>query len=349
MEINLVSRTNDIITMAHGSGGVAMKELIDGLFIKQYVNKDIYLGDDATVLSNIKLKDNERIAISTDSYVINPLFFPGGDIGKLAVCGTVNDVSTSGAKPVALSLSFIIEEGFAISDLTKICKSIAKTAEEAGVSIVTGDTKVVDKGKCDGLFINTTGIGIVSKDNALSGRNIKDGDAIIISGSIGDHGIAIMSTREGLNFSSNIKSDCAPLNSLIQSVRKVAPDIRCFRDPTRGGLASTLNELAMQSNVDITISEEDVPIKKAVNSACEMLGYDVFQVANEGKMVAVVPKSQAEKAVSSMRKNKYGKDAAIIGFAKKSKDKSPKVFVQTKYKTSRILDMLVGEQLPRIC
>lgn len=342
-------KANDIITMAHGSGGVAMKELIDGLFIKEYVNKDIYLGDDATVLSKIKLKNNERIAISTDSYVINPLFFPGGDIGRLAVCGTVNDVSTSGAKAVALSLSFIIEEGFAICDLKKICRSIAKTAEEAGVSIVTGDTKVVDKGKCDGLFINTTGFGIVSKEKALSGKNIKDGDAIIVSGSIGDHGIAIMSTREGLNFSSNIKSDCAPLNSLVQSVSKVAPDTRCFRDPTRGGLASTLNELAMQSNVDITINEEYVPVKKAVNSACEMLGYDVFQVANEGKMVAVVPKSQAEKAVASMRKNKYGKAAAIIGFAKKSKDKSPKVFVQTKYKTSRILDMLVGEQLPRIC
>ena len=304
-----MAKLNDIITMAHGSGGIAMKELIDDLFVKQYVNKDLYLGDDATVLSNIKPKDNERIAISTDSYVISPIFFPGGDIGRLAVCGTVNDVSTSGAKPVALSLSFIIEEGFSIANLTKICKSIAKTAEEAGVSIVTGDTKVVDKGKCDGLFINTTGFGIVSKDKALSGKNIKDGDVVIVSGSIGDHGIAIMSTREGLNFSSNIKSDCAPLNSLVQSVTKVASDTRCFRDPTRGGLASTLNELAMQSNVDITINEEDVPVKKAVNSACEMLGYDVFQVANEGKMVAVVPKSQAEKAVASMRKNKYGKDA----------------------------------------
>lgn len=344
-----MSNLNNIITMAHGSGGIAMKELIDDLFVKQYVNKDIYLGDDATVLSKIKLNNDERISVSTDSYVISPLFFPGGDIGRLAVCGTVNDVSTSGAKPVALSLSFIIEEGFAISDLKKICRSIAKTSQEAGVPIVTGDTKVVDKGKCDGLFINTSGIGIVSKDKALSGKNIKDRDAVILSGSIGDHGIAIMSTREGLNFSSNIKSDCAPLNSLVESVLKAAPDTRCFRDPTRGGLASTLNELAMQSNVDITITEEDVPVKAAVNSACEMLGYDVFQVANEGKMVAIVPKEQADKALASLRKNRYGKDAAIIGAVKKAKDTSPKVFVQTKYKTSRILDMLVGEQLPRIC
>lgn len=337
----------DIITMAHGSGGQAMKELIDELFLSSYVNKDIYLGDDATVLSNIEVPQGHHIAMSTDSYVINPLFFPGGDIGRLAVSGTVNDVSTSGAKPIAISLSFIIEEGFSTDDLKKICTSIAKTSEEAGVPIVTGDTKVVEKGHCDGLFINTTGIGIC--DKALSGTNIKDGDVVLVSGSIGDHGISIMSTRDGLNFEADIKSDCAPLNGLIADTLKAAPDTRCFRDPTRGGVASTLNEFATQSNVDITINEVEVPVKKAVKSACEILGYDVFQVANEGKMIAIVPPDQADDALSAMRASKYGKEAAIIGYVDKCAGESPKVYVQTEFKTKRILDMLVGEQLPRIC
>ena len=208
----------DIITMAHGSGGLAMKQLIDELFLNSYVNKDLYLGDDATVLSNISLKNDERIVMSTDSYVVQPLFFSGGDIGRLAVCGTVNDVSTSGAKPVAISISFIIEEGFTISELKKICESIAKTSVEADVPIVTGDTKVVDKGKCDGLFINTTGVGIVSVEKSLSGKTIKDGDVVLVSGSIGDHGISIMSTRKGLNFDADIKSDSAPLNPLNSNI-----------------------------------------------------------------------------------------------------------------------------------
>lgn len=344
-----MSKTEDIITMAHGSGGIAMKELIGDLFLSSYVNKDLYLGDDATVLSNLELNDDERIVMSTDSYVINPLFFPGGDIGRLAVCGTVNDVSTSGAKPVAISISFIIEEGFAIADLKKICESIAKTSVEADVPIVTGDTKVVDKGKCDGLFINTTGVGIVSAEKSLSGKNIKDGDVVVVSGSIGDHGISIMSTRKGLNFDADINSDSAPLNKLVQDTLKAAPDIRCFRDPTRGGVASTLNEFAEQSNVDITINEVEVPVKKAVKSACEILGYDVFHVANEGKMIAIVSPDQADDALSAMRASKYGKEAAIIGYVDKCAGDSPKVYIQTEFKTKRILDMLVGEQLPRIC
>lgn len=344
-----MSEAKEHVLMSHGSGGLMMKELIDKYFLSSYVDTNFYLGDDATVLNNISLNDGQKLVMSTDSYVVSPLFFPGADIGKLAVCGTVNDISTSGAKPAALSIGFILEEGFALDSLEKICKSIADTATEAGVKIVTGDTKVVDAGKCDGCYINTSGIGILDANLNISGQNIKPGDAILVSGSLGDHGITIMSCRDGLSFSTDLKSDSAPLNSLVQDIIKVAPDVRAFRDPTRGGIASTLNEFADQSQVDISINEVDVPIKKSVNSACEMLGLDPFQVANEGKMVVVVPADKAEAALSAMKANKYGKDAAIIGYAEDSATSSPKVYVQTQYKTKRILDMLTGEQLPRIC
>lgn len=339
----------DKILMSHGSGGSMMSDLIEAEFVNAYIDKDLYLGDDATVLDKIKLNDGEKIAMSTDSYVVHPLTFPGADIGRLAVCGTVNDISTSGAKPIALSIGFILEEGLEISVLKEICLSIAKSASEAGVKIVTGDTKVVEHGRCDGIYINTSGIGIVPSDINLSGQNIKPGDVVLISGTIGDHGITIMSCREGLNFSTNLKSDAAPLNSLVADVLKAAPDTRCFRDPTRGGVASALNEFAAQSNVDITINEVEVPLRREVKSACEMLGYDVFQVANEGKMIAIVPPDQADAALSAMRANKYGKESAIIGYVDEVSSLAPKVYVQTEFKTRRILDKLVGEQLPRIC
>lgn len=339
----------DKILMSHGSGGSMMSDLIEAEFVNAYIDKDLYLGDDATVLDKIKLNDGEKIAMSTDSYVVHPLTFPGADIGRLAVCGTVNDISTSGAKPIALSIGFILEEGLEISVLKEICSSIAKSATEAGVKIVTGDTKVVEHGKCDGIYINTSGIGIVPNGINLSGQNIKPGDVVLISGTIGDHGITIMSCREGLNFSTNLKSDAAPLNSLVADVLKAAPDTRCFRDPTRGGVASALNEFAAQSNVDITINEVEVSLRREVKSACEMLGYDVFQVANEGKMIAIVPPDQADAALSAMRANKYGKESAIIGYVDEVSSSAPKVYVQTEFKTRRILDKLVGEQLPRIC
>lgn len=339
----------DKILMSHGSGGSMMSELIEEEFLNSYVDKSLYVGDDATICSELKVAEGEKIAMSTDSYVVHPLSFPGGDIGRLAVCGTVNDISTSGAKPVALSIAFILEEGLEISVLKEVCASIAKSADEAGVKIVTGDTKVVEHGKCDGIYINTSGIGIVPAGLNLSGRNIKPGDVVLISGSIGDHGITIMSCRKGLNFSTNLKSDAAPLNSLVADVLKVAPDTRCFRDPTRGGVASALNEFVAQSNVDITINEVEVPVRREVKSTCEMLGYDVFQVANEGKMIAIVPPEQADAALSAMRANKYGKESAIIGYADEVASSSPKVYVQTEFKTRRILDKLVGEQLPRIC
>ena len=339
----------DKILMSHGSGGSMMSELIEEEFLNSYVDKSLYVGDDATVLENIEVASGEKLAMSTDSYVVHPLTFPGGDIGRLAVCGTCNDISTSGAKPVALSIGFILEEGLEISVLKNICKSIAKSADEAGVKIVTGDTKVVEHGKCDGIYINTSGVGIVPAGFNLSGRNIKSGDVVLISGSIGDHGITIMSCRKGLNFSTNLQSDAAPLNSLVSDVLKAAPDTRCFRDPTRGGVASALNEFAAQSNVDITINEVEVPLRREVKSACEMLGYDVFQVANEGKMIAIVSPDQADAALSAMRTNKYGKESAIIGYVDEVSSLAPKVYVQTEFKTRRILDKLVGEQLPRIC
>lgn len=337
------------IELAHGSGGSLMADLILNEFVSTYMDKSLYIGDDATVLSNLSVLEDEKLVMSSDSFVVNPLFFPGGDIGRLAVCGTVNDISTSGARPVALSVSFIIEEGFKIEKLHNICSSIAKAAIEASISIVTGDTKVVEKGKCDGIFINTAGVGIVKKNKVLSGRNIKPNDVVLISGTVGDHGICIMSKRDGFSFDSQIESDCAPLNSLVSDVLSVCPNTRCFRDPTRGGVASTLNEFAKQSCVDITINQIEVPVKKQVKSACELLGLDVFHVANEGKMVCIVPPEQADDALSVMRANKYGKEAAIIGCVDYAQSSTGRVFVQTEYKTKRILDMLAGSQLPRIC
>lgn len=339
----------DKILMSHGSGGSMMSDLIEHEFVSSYIDKSLYLGDDATICSELKVAEGEKIAMSTDSYVVQPLIFPGADIGRLSVCGTVNDISTSGAVPYALSIGVILEEGLAISTLKEICKSIAKSAAEAKVKIVTGDTKVVEHGKCDGIYINTSGIGIVPDNVNLSGRNIQPGDVVLISGTIGDHGITIMSCREGLNFSTGMKSDAAPLNSLVADVLKVAPETRCFRDPTRGGVASALNEFAAQSHVDITINEVEVPLRREVKSACEMLGLDVFQVANEGKMIVIVPPEQADAALSAMRANNYGKEAAIIGYVDEVSGTSPKVYVQTEFKTRRILDKLVGEQLPRIC
>lgn len=291
-----------------------------------------------------------RIAMSTDSFVVSPHFFPGGDIGRLAVCGTVNDVATAGARPRYLSCGFILEEGYPLDDLRRICHSMAETATEAGVRIITGDTKVVERGHADGVYINTAGVGEVPAGVTLSGANCRPGDVVLVSGTLGDHGIAIMSQREGLAFSTPIESDAAPLNHLIAAVLAAAPHTRCFRDPTRGGLASTLNEFAEASGVAFEIEEEAVPVHEAVRGACEMLGYDVLQVANEGKMVAVVPADEAEAALRAMQASRYGHDAAIIGQVHALEDgHAPSVRVRTPWGSTRILDMLVGEQLPRIC
>ncbi|MEI7814088.1 MAG: hydrogenase expression/formation protein HypE [Coriobacteriia bacterium] len=333
----------DRILLAHGSGGTMMKELIDEVFVEGFSEEALKRLDDAASLPF----PGSRIAMSTDSYVVHPLFFPGGDIGRLAVCGTVNDVATSGATPMYLSVGFILEEGFPIADLKRILVSMREAAREAGVHIVTGDTKVVEKGHGDGCFINTAGVGVLPEGVDLSGSNCKPGDKVLLSGTLGDHGIAIVSIREGLEFSTSIETDAAPLNVLIANVRAAAPDARCFRDPTRGGLASTLNELADASGVSITVNETSVPVNDQVRGASEMLGYDVFQVANEGKMVAVVPAEQADAALAAMKASPYGEKAAIIGEVAESP--AGKVYVFTSFGATRIMDMLVGEQLPRIC
>ncbi len=336
------------VMLGHGSGGTMMKRIIEEVFFEAYAGEELMRGDDAAVLPALEL--GQRLSFSTDSFVVTPHFFPGGDIGRLAVCGTVNDVATSGAKPLYLSVGAILEEGYPIEDLRRICQSMAEAAKEAGVRIVTGDTKVVNRGHGDGIFINTSGVGVLDAGINLGGAQIRPGDAVLVSGTLGDHGITIMSCRESLGFQAQIESDAAPLNHLIAEVLEVAPDVRCFRDPTRGGLASTLNELASQAGVDIVVKEDAVPVREAVRGACEMLGYDVFQVANEGKMVCVVAADQAQAALEAMRANKYGRDAALIGTVEVTdKDRGPKVFLKTPFGSRRILDMLVGQQLPRIC
>ncbi|MBR2834151.1 MAG: hydrogenase expression/formation protein HypE [Coriobacteriales bacterium] len=334
------------VRLGHGSGGVMMKRLIDGLFLEEFADEAALPGDDAAVVT----LGSQRISMSCDSFVVTPAFFPGGDIGRLAVCGTVNDVATSGAKVSYLSCGFIIEEGFPLDDLRRICKSMAQAASEANVAIVTGDTKVVERGHADGIFINTCGVGVVPQGIDLSAKHILPGDKVLLSGTLGDHGITVMSQREGLGFSTSLKSDAAPLNHLIQAVLEAAPHTRCFRDPTRGGLSSTLNEFAASAGVDIEIQENAIPVLDEVRGACEMLGYDVYQVANEGKMVAVVPAEEASAALLAMRTSPYGANAAIIGdVVAERHDGRPLVRLQTAFGSSRILDMLVGEQLPRIC
>ncbi len=334
---------SDRILLAHGSGGTMMRELIEDVFLAEFEDDALKRMDDAASLDF----PVGRVALSTDTYVVNPVFFPGGDIGRLAVCGTVNDIATSGAVPLYLSVGFVLEEGFPVADLERILVSMRDSAVEAGVRIVTGDTKVVEKGHGDGIFINTAGVGSLAAGVDLSGSYCRPGDAVLLSGTLGDHGIAVVSTREGLTFETDIRTDAAPLNKLVAAVLEAAPDVRCFRDPTRGGLASTLNELAMASGVSMTVEEADVPVRDQVRGASEMLGYDVFQVANEGKMVAVVPAEQAEAALQAMRISPYGADAAIIGSV--AEEPPGKVYVHTAFGANRIMDMLVGEQLPRIC
>jgi len=340
------------VQLAHGSGGSLMQTLIREIFLEAFV--DIQLEDAATLPlpGSGASSEDTQISLSTDSYVVQPLFFPGGDIGRLAVCGTVNDVATSGSRPLALSASFIIEEGFPLKDLSAIIQSMATSAREADIKIVTGDTKVVEKGSADGIYINTTGIGqLPLNQNPLIAENIQAGDVILLSGSLGDHGMCIMSQREELSFAADLATDAAPLNHMIQAVLAAAPDTRCFRDPTRGGLASTLNELADAAKVKITVEEKSVAINPSVQGACEMLGYDVFQVANEGKIVAIVPAEQAEAALAAMKASTYGQNAALIGVVEQldDSDSFAKVQLLNAFGAKRVMDTLVGEQLPRIC
>jgi len=330
------------ILLAHGSGGKLGHDLVEKGFLPALDNPLLSKMDDSAVF-----EAEGRLAFTTDSYTVTPIFFPGGDIGKLAICGTVNDLAMSGAVPSYLSLSFIIEEGFPMSDLGKIVNSIKEAAEEAGVKVVTGDTKVVNKGNVDKLFINTAGVGVVPQGVNISGSNAKPGDTLILSGPLGHHGIAVMAVREGLKFATQVKSDCAPLNRLVAEMLEVSSEIHCLRDPTRGGLATTLNEFAAQSGVGILIYEDTIPVMDEVRAACEMLGFDPLHIANEGRLVAVVAPDDAEKMLKQMRRNKYGAEAAIIGEVRE--EHPGEVVMRTSLGASRIVDMLVGELLPRIC
>lgn len=328
----------DKILMTHGGGGSMMQSFIDEIFISKFDNQYIKEMEDAALLPG-------KIVFTTDSFVVKPLFFPGGDIGRLSVCGTVNDISMRGAKPLFLSASFIIEEGFPVDDIKRIVNSMEDTANEAGVQIVTGDTKVVEKNSADGVFINTAGIGILPDGADISIKNGKPGDVVIISGTIGDHGMAVMSAREEINFEPPLFSDVSPLNKMVEKLTTLKSAVKILRDPTRGGVAEVLYEIANMSNVGIKIYEDKLPVKESVKSACSMLGLDYLHLANEGKLVCVVDKDFAYKALEIMKDDKYGKDAAIIGEI----DDSGLVTIETIYGTNRIVDRPIGELLPRIC
>lgn len=331
----------DRILLGHGSGGKLMHDLI-----KKYIAP---LFEISTLMDSaiININHSDKIAITTDSYTVSPIFFPGGDIGDLAINGTVNDLSVVGAKPLYLTVSFILEEGFPISDFERILKSISKSAKEANVKIVAGDTKVVDKGKVDGIFINTSGFGIVPDGVELSPLKIEVGDKVLISGSIGNHGIAVMAERNGFTFEPPVLSDTRPLNRIINEIMKhFASSIKIMRDPTRGGVATTLKELAMDSGKDITIYESSIPLYDTVKGACELLGLDPLYVANEGIFVAIVESQKAEEILELMKDHPFGKESAIIGEVTGSEGK---VLLKTSIGGTRLVDMLQGEQLPRIC
>jgi len=332
------------IDMAHGSGGRAMAQLIEELFAKYLGNEYLAQGDDGALLPH---PGEGKLVMATDSHVVSPLFFPGGDIGCLSVHGTINDVAVMGAEPLYLSAGFILEEGFKLADLARIVQSMAAAAKAAGVPIVTGDTKVVERGKGDGVFITTTGVGIVRPGNELSGRNAQPGDVILVSGTLGDHGMAIMAERESLGFESAIVSDTAALHGLIAAMRASGAAIHVLRDPTRGGLATTLNEIAKQSGVGMMLQEKNLPVKPEVEAACEFLGLDPLYVANEGKLVAICAAEDAETLLAAMRAHPLGAAAAMIGTV--HEDAHHFVQMTTGFGGRRIVDWLSGEQLPRIC
>jgi hydrogenase expression/formation protein HypE len=341
-------RNYPAIVMGHGSGGKMMSDLIKHLFLPLFDNALLAQLGDSTVLElAADGHDSTRLAFSTDSFVVSPLLFPGGDIGELAVNGTVNDLAMSGARPLFLSAGFILEEGLPIDTLGQIATSLAAACQAAGVQLVTGDTKVVNKGHGDGLYINTTGIGLIPPGVNIAPDRAQPGDAVIVNGSMGDHGMAIMSVREGLEFESQIESDSQPLNGLVEAMLAASPDIHCLRDATRGGLAAALNELASSSGVGIAFEEGRVPVRPAVHAACELLGLDPFYVANEGKLVAMVPGEKAGAVLKAMRAHPLGREAAQIGEV--TADHPGLVVARTSIGGSRVVDLPAGELLPRIC
>ena len=331
------------VDMSHGAGGRAMAQLIAELFQTRLDNALLRQGNDQAMFS----PPPGRLVMSTDGHVISPLFFPGGDIGCLAVHGTVNDVAMAGARPLYLAAGFILEEGFPLADLVRVVEGMARAANEAGVPVVTGDTKVVERGKGDGVFITTTGVGVVPDGVEISGDRARPGDAVLVSGYLGDHGVAVMSKRENLGFEVEIQSDTASLHGLVAGMVEAVPEIHCLRDPTRGGLATTLNELAYQSGVGMRIRESAIPVRPEVAAACELLGLDPLYVANEGKLIAICPGERAEELLAVMHAHPLGADAAIIGEV--VADPNRFVQMETGLGGSRIVDWLSGEQLPRIC
>jgi hydrogenase expression/formation protein HypE len=338
------------IVIGHGSGGRLTYDLIQRVFATHFTNPLLDQGDDGVALPAIERES--EIVVSTDSHVISPIFFPGGDIGKLAVCGTVNDVAVMGARPLYLTAGFILEEGLQVEVLEYIVSSMAMSAKEAGVAIVAGDTKVVERGKGDGIFINTSGIGVRPRALQISGRNAKVGDQIILSGPLGEHGVAVLQARGDLGFLSDLESDVAPLNHLIAEALEAGEQgqgnaIHAMRDPTRGGLATTLNEIARQSNVGIIVDEAVIPVKETVVSVCEMLGFDPLYMANEGKCVFFVDPTGTDRVLKAIQANKYGNQATVIGQVVAEHPK--KVLLKTTMGSTRLIDMLSGELLPRIC
>lgn len=331
------------ILLGHGSGGVLSHNLIKDLFLPYFKNEILEQLDDAAVV----LSNANQLSFSTDSYVVDPVFFPGGDIGKIAVCGTVNDIAMMGAKPLYLSAGFIIEEGFAIDDLKKILKSMQQSAKEANIKIITGDIKVVPHGAADKIFINTSGVGEIICNKKISGSNAKAGDAIIINGPIGDHAVSVMAKREGLELDVEIKTDSAPLNHLVAKILNAVPEIHVMRDPTRGGIVTTLNEIATASAIGIKIYENKIPVSSKVQAVCEILGFDPLYLANEGKLLVFCPQDKADDLLRVMKADKYGKYACTIGEV--VEEPPGRVYLQTAIGGQRIIDMLAGEQLPRIC
>jgi hydrogenase expression/formation protein HypE len=331
------------VLLAHGGGGRLTQELVQKMFLARFRNELLEPLHDGAVFSI----DGVRLAFSTDSYVVSPIFFPGGDIGELAVNGTVNDLAMCGAQPLYLSAAFIIEEGLPMEELWRVVLSMQEAAKRAGVKLVTGDTKVVDRGKGDKIFVNTSGVGVIAEGIDVSSKRATAGDQIILSGAIAEHGIAIMSVREGLEFSTEIRSDTAPLNELVQAMFRASKHIHVLRDPTRGGVASALNEIAESSNVGIVISETSVPLTEGVRGACEILGLDPLYVANEGKLLAFVSAGDSAKVLEAMRAHPLGKEAAVIGEVTNGHPGT--VIMKSRIGGSRVVDMLSGEQLPRIC
>jgi hydrogenase expression/formation protein HypE len=346
----LPKRRYDHVLLGHGSGGQLTADLIQGLFVPGFGNNEVLgaLEDQATVsLDAGNGVKGPRVAFTTDGFVVRPLFFPGGDIGRLAVHGTVNDLAVGGARPLFLSAAFILEEGLPLADLQRIVASMRAACREAGVALVTGDTKVVDRGKGDGVFITTSGIGLVPEGRSLSIHAARPGDRVLVSGTLGDHGIAIMSVREGLEFETVLESDCAALNGLAEVILEACPRTRCMRDPTRGGLSSAVNELAFASHVGVVLDESAVPLRPEVRGACEMLGLDPLYVANEGKLMAVVPPEDAERVLQAMRAHALGRNAALIGEV--VDDHPGMVIMRSRVGGERVVTLLAGEQLPRIC